>query len=181
VLHADLAPHNVLLAAVNRSEKMKYAIIVADGVRARFFSHEPRRGGPRACRIVEQLALTNPELQIPPHERFEQSRYECRGRVFGHYYGLADHRLRHDAYVERKFAERVSESALTFAEEHGAGTIVFVANPKMLGFLRSARPKRTDPTFHVVELARDLASFSPERIENALINGTLIPVTRAHA
>ena len=154
---------------------MKYAIVIADGTRARLMSYELTRGTRRA-KLIERETMANPELRQPPHERFRQARHECAARNFGEHYSLDDHRSRHDAEVERRFATRVNEALLRFADELGAPRVCVVADPKMLGHLRASRAGFARRRLAVKDHACELAGRTITEIQEYLESAKLISI-----
>lgn len=161
---------------------MNYCIVVADGFRARFFTLEQPgipelQGGPD---LTEQRDLVNPEKGQRSRELFsnlKSGRNQAPGNGPGH--GYDDHRGRHEDEIERRFARRLADEITTFAQERRVEQLVLVADPRMLGFLRSEIGSTLPSGIRVDELTRDLSSLTPPRIHERLANEGLVPARSA--
>lgn len=156
-------------------------ILVADGVRARFFAYDPNPVGPHRSRLTELSALTVPELADKPGTRFTGERSESHGHVHGHGFALDDHRAQHDLETEQKFAADVAHEAGQQLKGLGVRALIVVADPRMLGVLRPA----LETVLHaeqieVQSLARELSKLSAMDLEEHLRHAGLLPEPPTH-
>jgi protein required for attachment to host cells len=156
-------------------------ILVADGVRARFFAYDPTPVAPHRSRLTELSALAVPELADKPGTRFSGERSESHGHVHGHGFALDDHRAQHDLETEKKFAADVAHEAGQALSRLGVGALIVVADPRMLGMLRPALEKVLHAEqIEVQSLARELSKLSAMDLEEHLRHAGLLPEPLTH-
>jgi len=156
----------------------EYCVVVADGVRARFFTLEAAQlpGMESGPNLVEKECLINPEGETPGHELWtgdKSGRSESSSGSPSHVYD--DHRGRHMDEFMRRFASKVTGEAMRLAQEQKAKQLVLVSAKRMLGFLRESLVVPPKANIKVHELAKDLTQLSPQDLHNHLDNAGLIP------
>lgn len=154
-------------------------IIVADGARARFLALERNADRPprAALRLVESARLSNPEHTVSGRRatrKIKSGRDTGRGSAAPH--GYTDHREPHEAETLRRFATRIAQQAATLVAGDKAAGIVLVAEPRMLGLLRTALEPVTKAGVALRELARDCIWCTAPQLqrhlaENGLLSG----------
>ena len=155
-------------------------VIAADGARARILALERNAGRPprAALRLVESARLSNPEHTISGRRakrKIKSGRDTGRGSAAPH--GYTDHRQPHEAEALRRFAARIAQQAATLVAGDKAAGIVLVAEPRMLGLLRTALEPVTRAGVDLRELARDCTwciapQLQRQLTENGLLSGS---------
>jgi len=162
----------------------EYCVVVADGAHARFLSLESAglpsmESGPN---LVERDRLVNAEAEMQGRELWTDPKS---GRnttsSSGMTHGYDDHRDRHMDEFLRRFANKITASAVRFTQEQHAKKLVLVAEKRMLGFLRHelAIPPHTD--IEVKDLAKDLTKLNLSDLHSHLGKEGLIPVRKGPA
>ena len=158
-------------------------VIVADGARARFMALERRAGEPprAAVRLVESARLSNPGHTVRGRRatRKIKSGRDTGGRIAPH--GYTDHREPHEAELLRRFASRIAEQAAALVAAGKASSMVLVADPRMLGMLRSALEPVAKAGVTLRELARDYTWCTAPQLQRYLAENGLLPPRAAHA
>jgi protein required for attachment to host cells len=158
-------------------------ILVAGGTRARFISVEVPAdaeldGGPH---LLEHDDLVNPDGDIPARVLFSDRSGSGRAQGGAASHGLDDHRTRHQAEIERRFARRVIDTAEEFRGARGVQRLVIVAECQLLGTLRAELDPKRWRDVEVVELAEDLSRQSLRQIHAALAQQGLVKAARTPA
>ena len=154
-----------------------YCVVSMDGARARFFTLEPARqpaveSGPHLVEAGEDLV--NPEAELRGGELWSDTD-TGRNTSAGMAHGYDDHRDQHVEEYRRRFAHRVAEQAVRFAQQNQAKSLVMVAEKQMLGLLRSELQLPAKAGFEVREVAKDLSRLSPEDLQGHLASEGLVP------
>jgi len=142
-------------------------VVVADGARARFFLLEAG-GGEGPGKLIEQEQLENPEHQHPEVD----SRRTDRNAGPMHPYGAQ--RERHRLEHEKRFAGEVVRRAAERMRGMPAGTLVVVADPRLLGLLRESLRSALHPSVQLRELARDYTSFTAADLQQQLVSSNML-------
>ncbi len=155
-------------------------VIVADGAQARVLALERNADRPprAALRLVESARLSNPEHTVSGRRdarKIKSGRDTGRGSIAPH--GYTDHRDAHDAESLRRFATRIAQQAATLVAGDKTAGIVLVAEPRMLGLLRTALEPVTKAGVTLRELARDYTWCTAPQLqrhlaENGLLSGS---------
>lgn len=156
-------------------------VIVADGASARIMTLEQRTGVPARAQfqLLESAQLSNPEHTVKGRRdarKIKSGRDTGRGTVAPH--GYTDHREPHEAEVLRRFASLIAGQAATLVAAAQASSMILVAEPRMLGFLRGALEPVTKGKVTLRELARDYTWCTAPQLYRHLVNNDLLP--RAH-
>jgi protein required for attachment to host cells len=146
-------------------------VVVADGAHARFLAVEPRADAPQgdAVRLVEHAQLDNPEHTAKGRRdarKIKSGRDNARGGVDSH--GYTDHREPHEAELLRRFAVKIAQQMWDLHSLQGAKSVVLVAEPRMLGLLRTAVAPVVKSGVNIRELARDYTWCAPLELEQHL-------------
>ena len=139
-------------------------VVVADGARARFFLMPSEAAG----KLVEQALLENPEHRHPETE----SRRTDHDAGPMHPYGAQ--RERHRLEHEKRFAGEVVSRAAEKVREMQAGTLVVVADPRLLGLMRESLRSALHPSVQLRELARDYTNFSVTDLQEQLVSSNML-------
>ena len=156
-------------------------VIVTDGAQARFMALEVKTAVPprAALRLVENARMSNPEHTVKGRRsmrKIKSGRDTGRGRMARH--GYTDKREPHEAEVLRRFASRIAEQAAVLVAAGKASSLVLVADPRMLGFLRGAFEPVVKAGIALRELARDYTWCSAPQLQRHLSENGLLPGPR---
>ncbi|MDX2052418.1 MAG: host attachment protein [Polyangiaceae bacterium] len=154
-------------------------VVIADGARARFFALESRglpeiEGGPA---LYEAADLENPAKAGSSRDSAPPS--DSRGHRGSPSSGSSDHRGRHQAQMDRRFAKQVAQRAAELAYGRGAHTCIIVADPKTLGMLRPELRALGNQQVSFTELSKDLCRLSVHEIQSHLARLGQLPARRA--
>lgn len=153
-------------------------VVVADHTRARVFELGVRPKGTRGGFLQEVADLVNPELGPHPHERYRNPKRSASATVAGEHFTVDDHRLAHDAELERKFAGRIVEEVHRRAAALDTKELVLVADKRSLGFLR-AELESSKRGLVVRDLAREVTKMPVDELERYLTaEGLLGPAAK---
>jgi protein required for attachment to host cells len=159
-------------------------IVVMDGARARFIGiqvpeDEAIDGGPR---LVEHSELVNPDGDTPARGLFSDRSGRAHASAANAAHGLDDHRDRHQAEIDRRFARQVYVDAERFVAEQQLRRLILVAPPRLLGVLRTELGAEPFRNVELVELNEDL-SRQPLRHVHATLaaRGLVKPPQRPEA
>ena len=84
-------------------------------------------------------------------------------------------RERHRIELERRFSVEIARKAAVLARNWSTGSVVLVADPRMLGFLRGAVRSALKPGIRVKELAKDYARLTASRLQDQLVENGVVP------
>lgn len=147
-------------------------VVVADGAHARFLLAEPRAEVPHrpVLRLVENVKMENPEHTVKGRR---EARKIKSGRDERAAHSYTDHRDPHDVELMRRFAGRVAKQLASLLERQ-ASSVVLVAEPQMLGLLRTAVAPVMKSGVPVQELARDYTWCTSVELERHLADNKLL-------
>lgn len=156
-----------------------YCILVADAERARIFTLEAAAfpNAESSPRLVEQqMDFVNPEEALPGRELWGDTKSEGRSySAAGKPHGYDDHRERQQERHRHHFAKQVVAQTIRHALDHHVKHLVIAAESHMLGVLRSAIDLPARSGIKVIEVAKDLTTFSPRQIHEHLAREKIIP------
>jgi protein required for attachment to host cells len=152
----------------------KYTVVVADALRARFFSLQDSMTPEveSSPRLMERECLVNPEKAKTSAQRREKSN---NGRVF------EDHRERHALEGQRHFTGLIIKEALKQTRKVDSHTLVLVAGRKTLGLIRETLSSIKTNGLAIHEWDRDLTSETPQKIQEILAKRKLVPAMKKPA
>jgi hypothetical protein len=162
----------------------EYTVVVADGVRARFFSLEHAKdpdneSGPK---LVEHEGLVNPEKEISPNQRTGNNTSGRTRAPSGGSYAFDDHRTKHELEALRRFAEKVIVKAIKETQKQDARRcLVLAAESKVLGVLRAEIESINTNGLEIRECDCDMAGEPPLRIQQLLAKRNLVPAIKKPA
>ena len=130
-------------------------VVVADGKGARLFLLQ-ESDAPRApVRLVARGTLSNADLRSRGRSVTGRVRTETNtNREAGPVHPIGAQRERHRIELERRFSVEVARKAAALAKNWATGSVVIVADPRMLGFLRETVRATLKPRIQVKELAK---------------------------
>ena len=151
-------------------------VVVADQGRARIFMLEESNAPRSPFRLVERDVLTNADLRSRGRSVTGRVRTETNtNREAGPVHPMGAQRERHRIELERRFSVEVARKAAAFAKNWSTGSVVLVADPRMLGFLRGAVRSALKPGIRVKELAKDYARLTASRLQDQLVENGVVP------
>ena len=158
----------------------KYTIVVADAVRARFFSLQESltpetESSPR---LTERECLVNPER---PRSGARRKGNAVSGRTrasSGGSYAFDDHRAKHELDESRRFAGLIIKEALKQTRREDAHSLVLVAGRKTLGLIRESLAAIKTNGLAIQECDRDLSNEPPLKIQEILAKRKLVPAMK---
>ena len=156
-------------------------IVVADAVRARFYTFEPEEtlDGAYGGHVVEQTVLVNPERRLKS-ELFTESRpplghsspsFAGAGQGFA----VDDHREAHVREIDQRFANDIVKMLDAQIDQHPVGRAIVAAGPHMLGMLRQALRGIRHHDVAIDDLALDLTRETPSRLHDHLARMAFVP------
>lgn len=152
-------------------------IVVADAVRARFYTFEDGH-------VLEQSVLLNPERRLKASELFTESRPPLGHSSYGPQFTVDDHREQHVREMDQRFAAEIVKRLDSELDAHPAGRVVVAAGPHMLGVLRAALRNLRHREPEVDDLALDLTRETPTQLHDHLARMGFVPprvrARRAH-
>jgi protein required for attachment to host cells len=151
-------------------------VVVADGRRARIFLLQPCAAPRAPYRLAERGSLSNMSLRSRGRSVTGRVRTETNtNRQAGPVHPMGAQRERHRIELERRFALAVARRAAALARNWVTGSVVLVAEPRMLGFLRGAVRSAVRPAIRVKELAKDYARLTASRLLDHLAMDGIVP------
>ena len=153
-------------------------MVVADGARARIFLLEPGGGQAGAPSLVEKADLANAGYSArgadAPHMRTERNT----NRQTGPMHAVGEKREQHRLEAERRFGVRIAERVAEVVKGWNEGSIVLVADPRLLGLMREMLREAVKSEITLKELAKDYTRLSATELHEHLASNGLIPMRR---
>jgi protein required for attachment to host cells len=153
-------------------------VIVADGGAARFYRPE-RSDGPRAgTKLVELETLQHPDSLAASSSLTGRPATETNtNRQAGPVHPIGAQRERHRLEHDHSFAHEIERRAVSAARDWKAGTVVLVAEPRMLGLVREPLRGALRKEIALKELAKDYTRLgAAELLERLEKNGVITPL-----
>lgn len=157
-------------------------VVVAGSGRARIFLLEESPAPRAPFRLIEHGTLTNADLRSRGRSVTGRPRTETNtNREAGPVHPMGAQRERHRIELERRFSVEVARKAAALAKDWSMGSVVLVADPRMLGFLRDAARGALKPGIRVKELAKDYAHLTASKLQDHLALSGVLPARRGGA
>ncbi|OGA53634.1 MAG: hypothetical protein A3F74_02380 [Betaproteobacteria bacterium RIFCSPLOWO2_12_FULL_62_58] len=155
-----------------------WCVVVADGARARIFVLEPGGGRAGDPSLLEKADLANAGYSArgadAPHMRTERNT----NRQTGPMHAVGEKREQHRLEVERRFGVRIAERVAEVVKGWNEGSIVLVADPRLLGLMREMLREAVKSEITLKELAKDYTRLSATELHEHLASNGLIPMRR---
>lgn len=155
-----------------------WCVVVADGARARIFILEPGGGRAGDPSLVEKADLVNVGYSArgadAPQVRTERNT----NRQTGPMHPVGEKREQHRLEVERRFGVQVAARVAALVKDWDDGSIVLVADPRLLGLMRKVLREAVKPEIALKELAKDYTHLSATELREHLASNGLIPMQR---
>jgi len=158
-------------------------IVVADAKVARFFGIEAADSPRERLKLVEQAPLTNViDLEVLGKSVTGRVRTETNtNRGAGPVHPIGAQRERHRIELERRFGREIVSRTTEIIDGWPAGTVVLVAEPRMLGLVREPLRKAMQPGMALKELAKNYTQLTAAELHDHLAVNSLVPARRAGA
>ncbi|HUQ08097.1 MAG TPA: host attachment protein [Kofleriaceae bacterium] len=156
----------------------RIVIVVADAVRARFFTFEPEEvpDAGHGGHVIEQAVLLNSERRLKASDLFTESRPPLgHSSPFGPSSASDDHREQHVRELDHRFAVDIVRRIDIELDAHPAQRVVVAAGPHMLGVLRQALRGLRHKQIELDDLALDLTRETPSRLHDHLARMAFVP------
>ena len=155
-------------------------VIAADGGRARLFVAVTGEASQPGLTLVERESFVNPEFRahggdLPGRTKAER----VTNRDAGEVHPISARRDQHRLELERRFAREIAQRAAALTQAWDGGSVVLVAEPRMLGLLREPLRKALRQGIDLKELAKDYSHFTASELRDHLALNDLIPVGRS--
>lgn len=155
---------------------MNACIIVADGARARFFGLQRGEEGERRSHLVPLASLENPDFRARGAEAPQRIKTEhITDRQAGATHPVNDRRDQHRLELERRFAAEIAQRAAGLTSGWAAGTVILIADPRVLGLLREEVRGVLKPGLELKALAKDYTTLTTPELERHLIVSGVLP------
>lgn len=157
-------------------------VVVAGSGRARIFLLEESTAPRAPIRLIERGTLANASLRIRGRSVTGRPRTETNtNREAGPMHPIGAQRERHRIELERRFSVEIACKAAVLAKKWSTGSVVLVADPRMLGFLRAAARGALKPGISVKELAKDYSHLTASKLRDHLALSGVFPARRGGA
>lgn len=150
-------------------------VIAADGGRARLFA-VVEDGAQPGLSLVERESLVNPEYRARGAESPGRTKTErITNRQAGDVHPIDARREQHRLELERRFAREIAQHAAALTQSWRGGSVVLVADPRMLGLLREPLRKALRQDIDLKELAKDYSHFTAAELRDHLALNRMMP------
>jgi protein required for attachment to host cells len=144
-------------------------VIVADARHARFFSVEPIDSPRHAMALVEIAALSSPDPSDLGATVTGRPRTETNtNRQAGPVHPIGAQRQRHRLEHERMFGREIARRAGHLTAQWKNGTVILVAEPRMLGLSREGLRDALNSTVELKIVAKDYARLTAPELRDRL-------------
>jgi len=151
-------------------------IIVADGGRGRLFSVVEDTSGTERVSLVERESLVNPDYRAHGADSPGRTKSErVTNRQAGDVHPIDARRDQHRLELERRFAREIAEHVARLTQSWAHGSVVLVAEPRLLGLLREPLHKALHPSVELKELAKDYSHLTANELRDHLALNRMIP------
>ena len=151
-------------------------IVVADGGRARLFVPVAGEGAQSGPMLVERESLVNTDYRAHgPDSPGRTKTEQVTNRQAGDVHPIDSRRDHHRLELERRFAREIAQHTAEVTRSWNAGTVVLVAEPRMLGLVREPLHKALRPGIELKELAKDYSHFTAAELRDHLALNRMMP------
>jgi protein required for attachment to host cells len=151
-------------------------VVVAGSGRARIFLLEESPAPRAPFRLIERGKLANADLRSRGRSVTGRVRTETNtNREAGPMHPMGAQRDRHRIELERRFSVEIARNAAALARNWTTGSVVLVADPRMLGFLRDAVRGELKTGVRVKELAKDYGNLTASSLQDHLAQSGVLP------
>jgi protein required for attachment to host cells len=148
-------------------------VVVADGARARLFIVDTSEAD--NARLVEMEDLVNTEYRARGADVLPKVRSTRNtGRQSGPVHPYAQRRLRHRLELEKRFAQDVAGKVAGLTQSWSRGSVILIAEPRMLGLLREAERGVLKHDVKIKELAKDYTQLAVTELHQHLVESGIM-------
>lgn len=150
-------------------------IVVADGGRARFFVAVEDDQAAGGMSLLERECLVNPDYRAHGADSPGRTKSErVTNRQAGDVHPVDARRDQHRIELERRFAREIAQHVLRFMEGRREGSVVLVAEPRLLGLVREPLHSVLDRGIELKELAKDYSHLTASELREHLALNRMI-------
>lgn len=144
-------------------------IVAADAKRARFFSVEESAAPRDRVILVEQATLVNPDIEGARANGAGRVKTErVSNRQAGDVHPIEPRRQQHRMELERRFGREIARQAGDLTASWSDGTVMLIAEPRMLGIVRAYLREALPNAITLKELAKDYAQLTASELREQL-------------
>jgi protein required for attachment to host cells len=153
-----------------------FCIIAADSARATFFLAEDSDAPRAPLKLVERESLENPDLRTLGRSVTGRPRTETNtNREAGPMHPMGAQRERHRVELERRYALRIASLAGKVTHGWKDGTVLLVAEARLLALVREPLRKVLQAKIELKELARNHAQLTAAELRDELVASKIMP------
>lgn len=154
------------------------AIVVVDNRLAHIYGIESVDSPRVRVKLVERKALENPDADMSEKNGGGRPATESNSnRDAGPVHPIGPQRERHRLEHNRRFGREIARETAAVAAGWKVGTIVLVADTRMLGLLREPLRDALHRGIELKELAKDYGRLGPADLCDHLLQNHLIPLS----
>lgn len=151
-------------------------IVVTDGARARLLVAVADGAARERMNLVERECLVNPDYRAHGGDSPASTKSECvNDRQAGDAHPIDARRDQHRVELERRFAREIAQHVAQFTRGWSHGSVVLVAEPRLLGLVREPLHKALHRDVELKELAKDYSHLTAAELREHLALNRMIP------
>ncbi len=156
---------------------VKFAVAVMNGTQARFFTLDSAAVSKyeSSPNLIEQQSLSDSTHELHGQELWANTKTGRNRGSNGQAHGYDDHRRNHKIEFEKRFAHKISDAMLNIIKAHDAKQLILVAEPKILGIMRSSMADNLFKALNIHEVTKDICHFKVNQIHDYLAKKELLP------
>lgn len=157
-------------------QKTNACIVVADGGRARLFLAVADDAAQGRVNLVERECLVNSDYRAHGGDTPGRTKSEhVTNRQAGDVHPIDARRDQHRLELERRFAREIAQHLAQFTQGWNHGSVVLVAEPRLLGLVREPLHKALHRDIELKELAKDYSHLTAAELREHLALNRVIP------
>ncbi|MBD2353881.1 host attachment protein [Tolypothrix sp. FACHB-123] len=155
----------------------RYLVAVIDGTKARFLTLKPSElpGYQPGPSLMEDEALLSSQSELQDQELWTSSKTGRNRGVAGQAHSYDDGRDRHLIEFERRFIQSITNKIVNLLQIHQIQQLLVIAEPQILGSMRTAITPVLPKNIKIHELAKDLCHLKPHELHEYLASKQLLP------
>ena len=160
----------------------RYLVAVIDGTKARFLTLKPSElaGYQSGPSLVEHEALLSSNSELQGQELWTSSKTGRNRGVAGQAHSYDDGRDNHMIEFERRFTQSITTKIVNLLQAHQIQQLLVIAEPQILGLIRTAITPVLPKNIKIHELAKELCQLKPHELHEYLASKQLLtPYKRA--
>jgi protein required for attachment to host cells len=155
----------------------KYVVVVASSTKAKMFVLEPAEfpDYQLSSRLVEKNELHNLSQEQQGQDLWSNTKPGRNRGTAGQAHGYDDHRENHMIEFERRFAQDISTKLVQLIRTVQPDQLLLIAEPHILGIMRSVLVPDLPKNLKSNELAKDLCQLKAHELHEYLTTKDLLP------